>query len=125
MKTIAQQLKVKDFPFEIKDKNNNLIYWEDDDGYWCKQEYDKNNNEIYFENSDGYWYKQEFDKNNNLIYFEESNGYWAKKEYDLNNNQIYYENSNGEIIDKRPKSTPEYTIEELIAKVGYEFKIKK
>ena len=62
MKTIAQQLNVKDFPFKIKDKNNNIIYYEDSDG---------------------------------------------------------------EIIDKRPKPTPEFTMEELIEKLGYEFKIKK
>jgi hypothetical protein len=83
MKTIAQELKVTEFPFVIKDKNNKKIY---------------------YENSNGYWWKQEFDKNNN---------------------EIYYENSNGYIIDNRPKSTPEFTMEELIAKVGFEFKIKK
>jgi len=31
--TIAQQLKVKDFPFTIKDKQGKEIYWEDSDGY--------------------------------------------------------------------------------------------
>jgi hypothetical protein len=82
MKTIAQELNITDFPFEIKDKNNN---------------------EIYFENSHGYWVKREFDKNNNIIYWEDSDG---------------------EIIDNRPKTTPEFTMEELIAKVGFEFKIK-
>jgi hypothetical protein len=83
MKTIAQQLNVKDFPFVIKDKNNNKIY---------------------YENSDGYWVKQEFDSNNNIIYWEDSDG---------------------EILDNRPKSTPEYTMEELVAKLGFDFKIKK
>jgi hypothetical protein len=62
MKTIAEQLNVKEFPFRIKDKNNN---------------------------------------------------------------QIYFENSNGIIADNRPKSTPEYTMQELIAKLGHKFKIKK
>lgn len=104
METIAEQLNVKDFPFEIRDKNNNQIYWEDSEGYWCKRE---------------------FDSNKNLIYREDSNGYWYKREYDKNNNQIYWENSEGIIIDNRPKSTPEYTMQELIAKVGFEFKIKK
>ena len=104
MKTIAQQLKVKDFPFEIKDKNNNLIYWEDSEGFWSKREWDL--------------------ENNHQIYFEKSDGYWAKKEWD-STGLIYFEDSNGEIIDNRPKTTPEYTMEELIAKVGYEFKIKK
>lgn len=83
MKTIAEQLNVKEFPFEIKDKNNNLIY------------------------------------------IENSNGYWCKREFDSNNNEIYWENSNGEVIDNRTKLTPEFTMEELIAKVGFEFKIKK
>ena len=125
MKTIAKQLNVTDFPFRIKDKNNNEIYWEDSNGYWEKQEFDKNNNEIYLENSNGYWEKQEFDKNNNEIYYERSNGFWYKKEFDKNNNLIYYETSNGKIRDNRPKPTPEFTMEELIDKLGFEFKIKK
>jgi hypothetical protein len=104
MKTIAKQLKVKDFPFIIKDKNNNEIYCEDSNGYWCKRE---------------------FDSKNNIIFRECSNGYWSKREYDKNNNQIYYEDSNGVIADNRPKPTPEYTMEELVAKLGFEFKIKK
>jgi hypothetical protein len=125
MKTIAQELKITDFPFEIKDKNNNQIYYEDSNGYWAKREYDSNNNEIYWESSNGFWVKREFDKNNNKIYYEDSSGFWEKREFDSNNNEIYYEDSNGYIIDKRPKSTPEYTMEELVAKLGYNFKIKK
>lgn len=103
MKTIAKQLKITDFPFEIKDKNNNRIYYED---------------------SNGFWYKQEFDSNNNEIYYENSSGYWVKLEFDSNNNETYHENLYGTIKDKRPKPIPEFTMEELIAKVGFEFKIK-
>ena len=125
MKTIAQQLNVKEFPFRIKDKNNNQIYYEDSDGYWSKREFDSNNNQIYWEDSIGFWIKREFDKNNNEIYWEDSIGYWEKQEFDKNNNQIYFEDSDGYIIDKRPKSTPEYTMEELVEKLGFEFKIKK
>jgi len=51
--TIAQQLKIKEFPFTIKDSNGNEIYWEDSDGYWIKSEYDSNGNQIYYETSDG------------------------------------------------------------------------
>ena len=40
MKTIAQQLNVTEFPFEIRDKNGNQIYFEDSKGYWYKNEYD-------------------------------------------------------------------------------------
>ena len=102
--TIAQQLKVTDFPFKIKDKNNNEIYRETSNGYWIKREYDKNNNPIYCESSNGFWWKREFDENNNEIYYEDSDGY---------------------IVDKRPKPTPEFTMEELVSKLGFEFKIKK
>ena len=101
--TIAQQLKIKDFPFVIKDKNGNEIYHEDFNGDWWKMEYDSNRNLIYFENSNGYWWKMEFDSNGNQIYFENSYGDWDKSEYDSNGNQIYFENSYGYIKDNRPK----------------------
>jgi len=107
MKTIAQQLKIKEFPFEIKDsKGQNCIYWEDSEGYWIKAEYDSNGNCIYHENSDGYW---------------------SKREYDSNGNCIYYENSDGTIKDTRPK-TVELTMDEIAKKFGIDvnnLKIKK
>ena len=52
-KTIAQQLNVKEFPFEIKDKKGNTIYFEISNGYWSKREYDQNGNTIYYEDSEG------------------------------------------------------------------------
>ena len=53
MKTIAQQLNIKDFPFRIKDKQGNEIYFEGSDGSWGKCEFDSAGNEIYYENSKG------------------------------------------------------------------------
>ena len=53
MKTIAQQLNIKEFPFIINDKNGNQIYYENSNGYWVKREYDSSGNEIYYENSEG------------------------------------------------------------------------
>ena len=91
--TIAQQLKVKDFPFEIKDSKGNQIYYEDLYNYWCKYEFDANGNEIYC---------------------EYSNGYWCKSECDAKGNLIYIENSHGEIIDNRPKVT--LTLDEVAEK---------
>ena len=101
--TIAQQLKIKDFPFIIKDKNGNEIYWEDSEGYWSKREYDINGNRIYCEYSDGFWFKSEYDAHGKEIYYEDSYGYWSKREYDANGKEIYWENSDGFIIDNRPK----------------------
>ena len=74
VKTIAQQLKIKDFPFIIKDKNGYHIYREDSKGFWWKKEFDSNGNEIYYENSNGYWIKRGFDKNGNETRYEDSNG---------------------------------------------------
>ena len=51
--TIAQQLNITEFPFEIKDQSGNLIYFENATGYWSKREYDVDGSEIYFENSEG------------------------------------------------------------------------
>jgi len=81
--TIAQFLNIKEFPFEIKDSNNNKIY---------------------SENSDNEWSKCEIEKNGEIIYLENSNGYSSKYERDENGETIYYENSDGTIIDNRPKS---------------------
>ena len=96
MKTIAQQLKIKDFPFVIKDKDGN---------------------EIYFENSDGLWYKSEYDVNGYDIRYEDCTGYWRESEYDSNGREIYYENSDGAIRDKRPK-TVEVTLQQIADKLG-------
>jgi hypothetical protein len=105
MKTIAQQLNVTEFPFRIKDKKGNQIYFEDSYGYWYKWEYDSNRNTIYHEDSNKFWYKREYDSNGKLIYFENSNGdkiysenstgCWWKYKYDSNRNLIYFEDSDG------------------------------
>ncbi len=112
MKTIAQQLKIKDFPFKIKDKEGRVIYSEYSHNFWCKREYDSNGNKIRYENSDGFWCKREYDSDNNEIRYENSNGFWVKREYGSDGNEIRYENSNGYIYyensygvvkDDRPK----------------------
>lgn len=65
------------------------------------------------------------DDNGNVIYSEDSNGYWYKKEFNTNGNVIYYEDYTGIIKNNRPKTVSEYTMEELTAKLGHDFKIKK
>jgi hypothetical protein len=105
--TIAQQIKW-DFDtngsLEIKDRRENCIYWENRCGDWCRYEYDVHGNRIYSVNR---------------------HGSWSKKEYDPNGKQIYYEDSTGTIRDNRPKAIPEYTMEEAIALIGHDFKLKK
>jgi len=96
MKTIAQQLNIKDFPFIITDKDGNQTYSENSNGFWSKREYDSNSNQTYHENSTGYWHKREFDKNGKETYLEIS--------------------TSGVIIDKRPKVT--LTLQEIAEKLG-------
>ncbi len=97
-------LKVKDFPFIIKDKNGNIIYYEESNGFWNKREYNYNarGNVIYF-------------------YYEDSNRFWSKFEYDDNGKEIYYETSNGTIVDKRTK-TVEMTLQDIADKLGMDVK---
>ena len=99
--TIAQVLKVKTFPFSIKDDQGNLIYLENSDGNWVKYEYNDKGNEIYLEGS---------------------NGYWSKREYDDKGNEIYYENSNKIINDERPKLMIELTLQDIAKLKGVDVK---
>jgi YD repeat-containing protein len=107
METIARQIKW-DFKTNgdliIRDKNDNLIYFEDSHGTWRKYEMDSQGNLIYYENSDGFWVKCEYDSQGKLIYWENSKGDWRKWEYDSKGNIIYHEDSDGAIVDYRPKS---------------------
>lgn len=96
MKTIAQQLKIKDFPFEIKDKDGNTLYYENCDNDWSRYKYGSDSQEIHFENS---------------------NGFWVKSEYDNYGNRILYEDSNGKILDNRPKIV-EVTLEDIAKQMG-------
>jgi hypothetical protein len=116
--TIAQFLKVKDFPFEIKDKNGKEIYREYSTGYWIKHEYNDKGKEIRYENSTGLWSKSEYDEKGSNIYCENSNGYWSKSEFDEKGNLIYFENSNGGIIGKRSKPMIELTLEDIAKMKG-------
>jgi nuclear transport factor 2 (NTF2) superfamily protein len=50
--TIAKQLNITTFPFEIKDEKGRLIYREYINGSWCKWEFDEGKL-IYSEDSSG------------------------------------------------------------------------
>ena len=55
MKTVAKLLNhdFKKGSLCLYDSNGNLIYYENSNGDWCKNEFDSNGNEIYYEDSDG------------------------------------------------------------------------
>ncbi len=105
--TIAEQLGVTQFPFEIKDSKGNLIYYERKDGYWARWEFDSEGRELYYEDSDYFWRKTKRDNNGNRIYYECSDGFWQTWEMNEAGEVIYSENSIGKIIDNRPNPEPE------------------
>jgi hypothetical protein len=111
MKTIAQQLNVTEFPFEIKNNNGNTIYYENSNEFWVKWEYDSNRNTIYSENSDGRWHKCEYDSNEKTIYYEASDGLWYKRKFDSLGRMIYYEDSKGMLRDRRPTPCSDKVVE--------------
>jgi len=127
-KTIAQQLNITDFPFEIRDKEDRLLYIENADGFCAKWEYDSNGNQIYFEHSKGYSSRWEYDSDGKERYFEDSKGIVRDKrsketsrdynsgwKYDSDGRVILPESvitdgstiqiGDGKIIVERPKET--------------------
>jgi hypothetical protein len=66
-------LRVNEVPEELWDRILSKLF-NTKVTYGNNKIFDSNNNVIYFENSDGYWRKHEFDKNNNPIYYENSDG---------------------------------------------------
>lgn len=115
------KVEFEDTHFEVYDERDNMIYYEDSDGFWIKREYDEKDNIIYFEGSDGCWSKSEYNSKNKIVYYENSDGYWFQKEYDEKGNEIYFEDSLGDVIDNRIK---ELTINEIEKLLGYKIKIK-
>lgn len=85
METIAQKLNIKEFPFEINDKNGKLIYHEKSNGFWCRYERDENGK---------------------IIYYKDSASFWQIYERDSKGDILYYEDSDGEIIDNRTTLIP-------------------
>jgi len=70
---------------------------------------------------DGYWEEYTYDKNGNILTYKDSYGYWEEHTYDEKGNELTYKNSDGIM---RGFDIPEYTMEELIKKIG-NFKLVK
>ena len=96
---------------ELFDKNGNIVYkfltYSED--YWTKSTY-----------SEDYWTKSTYDEKGNQLTHENSISGWWKRTYDEKGNLLTYEDSDGMGFD-----IPEFTMEELVKKIGYNFKIKK
>ena len=74
-----------------------------------------------YKKSNGYWSEYTYDDKGNLLTNKKSNGYWSEYTYDDKGNVLAYKDSDGVKIEY---GIPEYTMEELVQKLG-NFKIKK
>jgi hypothetical protein len=117
-KTIAQQLKIKEFPFIITDKQGERIYEENQDGFWTKTLRHPKGWITDYETSEGYWCKREYDSEGREIYLVNSRGESKLTRYDQNGECIYLETSwNGVEIDKLPKVV-ELTLRQVAEKLN-------
>jgi hypothetical protein len=75
---------------------------------------DKRGNVIYNQNEYGDWYESTYNEKGKELTFKTSDGYYSIKRKKVTKEEF-------EVF---VNGTPEYTMEELVAKLGHNFKIK-
>ena len=103
------------------DLQGNTLTYKDSDGFSSEYTRDSNGNELSYKNSDGFSYEYTYDSNGEVLTYKDSRGFSHESTYDSNGRELTYKNSNGVT---RGFDVPEYTMEELVEKLG-NFKIKK
>ena len=96
-------------------------YYKNSSGFRYECTRDSNGNELTYKDSDGFSYEYTYNSNNNILTYKNSNGNGCEYTYDSEGNELTYKDSTGV---RRGFDIPEYTMEELIEKLG-NFKIKK
>ena len=104
-----------EFPIIIRDKKGNIIYLQYKDDIWEEYTYDEKGNILTYKDSSGNWYEYTYNNKGKQLTSKTSGGYYVIK---------------GEFVTKEEYEAfvnpiPEYTMEELVAKLGHNFKIKK
>ena len=103
------------------DEKGNVLTYKISNGYWYEKTRDKNGNLLTYKDSNGFLSEYTYDKKSNVLTYKNSDGGWYERTYDEKGNELTYKNSTGV---KRGFDIPEYTMEELVNKLG-NFKIKK
>ncbi len=111
MQTFAQELGITEFPYQLFDKNEHLVYDESSNGCWFKKVFDNEGNQIHYSSSNGFWWKREYDVNHKVLVYKESNGFWYKQIFNDDGIRVYFENSDGKIIGN--KKTRDELVEEI------------
>ena len=108
---------------ELFDENGIRFYeyFKYQSGFRYECTYDSQGNKLTYKNSNGYGYEATFDSNGKELTYKDSDGFSCEYTRDSQGDELTYKNSNGVT---RGFDIPEYTMEELIAKIG-KFKIIK
>jgi hypothetical protein len=91
--TIAQQLEIDKFPYEIKNPAGDVIYYESAEGDYEIRKFDARGNRILLKNSAGYVCYSWYNEDNKCVRNESSNGYWETWEYDEMSRVTKFNNS--------------------------------
>ncbi len=111
---IITDLENVEFPIIIEDKKGNTIYMQWEDGSWSQYTYDEKNNLLTCKTSSGNLSERTYDEKGNLLTYKNSNGHF----------RIKGESVTKEEFELFVNGTPEYTMEELVSKIG-NFKLKE
>ena len=104
----------------IRDSRGNVLTYKNSNDYSYEYTRDSNGKELTYKDSNGYSHERTYDSNGKELTYKDSSGFSHEWTYDANGRQLTYKNSNG---ISRGFDIPEYTMEELVAKLG-NFKIK-
>jgi YD repeat-containing protein len=96
-------------------------YCKDIEGLSYESTYDERGNKLTYKSSSGLSYESTYDERGNQLTYKSSSGLSWESTYDEQGNELTYKDSKG---DTRGVNIPEFTMEELVAKLG-NFKIKK
>ena len=108
---------------ELFNKEGKKVYefYKTSNGYTFEYTYDSNGKILTYKDSNGYSCEYTYDSNGKVLTLKNSNGYSCEYTRDSNGKELTYKNSNG---ITRGFDIPEYTMEQLVEKLG-NFKIKK
>jgi hypothetical protein len=96
-------------------------FYKNSNGFSYEYTYDLNGEVMTYKNSNGFSAKYTLDSNGNELSYKDSDGYSYEVTRDSNGNELTFKDSTG---FTRGFDIPEYTMEELVQKLG-NFKIKK
>ena len=103
------------------DKNGNKLTYKNSDGNSSEYTYNENGKRLTYKDSNGFSWEKTYDKNGNILTYKDSDDYSYESTYDKNGNELTYKDSNGA---ERVFDIPEFTMEQLVEKIG-NFKLIK